>query len=62
MTDAPHHPAPRSRDAEHDLTAVVADLQDQVTDLTATLETHQRLFERLRRDGLLPSDDDGARP
>ena len=35
----------------------VARLQDQIDDLIATVETHQRLFESLRAAGLLPSVD-----
>lgn len=33
--------------------AVIAALQDQIDQLTSTLEHHQRLFERLREQGLL---------
>jgi len=60
MTDAPHAPASTDGGAEQNVAAALAGLQDQVTDLTGVLEDHQRLFERLRAGGLLPSDDDGA--
>lgn len=62
MTDAPHSAAPTDDGAEQAMAAAVAGLQDQVTDLTGVLETHQRLFERLRTAGLLPADPGPARP
>lgn len=40
-----------------DLVAVISGLQDQIDDLTATLEHHQRILEWARRSGLLPADD-----
>ncbi len=46
-------------DTAADVARAVSALQDQVDDLTATLESHQRMFERLRAAGLLPADDDG---
>jgi hypothetical protein len=43
--------------ADDDFGAVVAGLQDQIDALTSTLEAHQRLFERLRAQGLLTDAD-----
>lgn len=40
---------------------LVAGLQSQIDDLTATLEYHQRLFESLRARGLLPTEPDDGR-
>jgi hypothetical protein len=57
MTDAPD-----SADAAPDTAATLSALQDQVDDLTATLEAHQRMFEVLRAAGLLPPHDDGRHP
>ncbi len=42
-----------------DTAAALAALQDQVDDLTAAVEAHQRVFEQLRAAGLLPQHDDG---
>ena len=44
-----------------DLVAVIVGLQDQIDDLTATLEYHQRILEWARRSGLLPADDGDPR-
>lgn len=41
-----------------DLDAVVAGMQAQIEALMQTLESHQRLFERLRATGVLVGDDD----
>jgi len=49
-SDDARTPAP-----DDDLSVTVAGLQDQIDDLTAILETHQRLFETLRAAGLLPA-------
>ncbi|MEV0005872.1 hypothetical protein AB0H28_26805 [Micromonospora sp. NPDC050980] len=49
MTDEAAQPAPRTVDS------TIAGLQDQIDQLTSTLEHHQRLFERLRAQGLLAS-------
>ena len=57
MTDAPE-----SADAVADTAATLTALQDQVDDLTATLEVHQRMFELLRATGLLPQLDDVGHP
>ncbi|RAO03071.1 hypothetical protein [Micromonospora noduli] len=46
MTD---EPAQQPHTAE----SMVAGLQDQIDQLTSTLEHHQRLFERLRAQGVL---------
>lgn len=45
-----------------DLAAVAAGLQEQIDDLTATVEAHQRLFERLRSAGVLRADGEPADP
>ena len=58
MPDAPKS-TDMAADTGIDTAAALSGLQDQVDDLTATLESHQRLFERLRSAGLLPPDDDG---
>ncbi|WP_091094464.1 hypothetical protein [Micromonospora citrea] len=48
MTDEAAQPAPpRTMDS------TIASLQDQIDQLTSTLEHHQRLFERLRAQGVL---------
>ncbi len=48
MTDEATQPAPpRTADS------TIAALQDQIDQLTSTLEYHQRLFERLRAQGVL---------
>ena len=39
------------------LAAVASGLQDQIDDLTASVEAHQLLFERLRATGVLRGDD-----
>jgi len=57
MTDAPD-----STEAAADTAAALTALQDQVDDLTATLEAHQRMFELLRAAGLLPQHVDGQHP
>jgi hypothetical protein len=57
MTDAPE-----STDPAPDTAATLNALQDQVDDLTATLEAHQHMFELLRASGLLPQHDDGRHP
>lgn len=47
-------------DAARDTAATVNALQDQVNDLTATLESHEHIFALLRGAGMLPPpDDDG---
>lgn len=52
--------APDSTDVAPDAAAALTALQNQVDDLTATLEVHQHMFELLRAAGLLPQhDDDG---
>jgi hypothetical protein len=37
-----------------DFAEIATGLQQQIDDLTATLESHQRLFEQLRAAGVLP--------
>ena len=54
--------ARESTDAAPDTAAMLSALQDQVDDLTATVEVHQRLFELLYAAGLLPRHDDGGPP
>lgn len=49
-------------DAEDLPDGVAAGLQAQIDDLTNVLEQHQRLFEVLRAQGLLPTEPDGGRP
>jgi len=44
----------RSEQADEDFAEIAAGLQQQIDDLTATLESHQRLFEALRAAGVLP--------
>lgn len=51
MTDAP-----KSTDVASDTAATLSRLQDQIDDLTLTLEAHQRMFELLRAAGLLQDD------
>ncbi|MFY1621582.1 hypothetical protein ACN268_00090 [Micromonospora sp. WMMD735] len=48
MTDEAAQPAP-----PRTVDSTIAGLQDQIDQLTSTLEHHQRLFERLRAQGLL---------
>ena len=50
--------APKLMNAAPDTAATLTALQNQVDDLTATLEAHQRMFELLRAAGLLPQHDD----
>ncbi|MFD4208236.1 hypothetical protein ACFWRG_19845 [Micromonospora tulbaghiae] len=47
MTDEAAQPAP-----PRTVDSTIAGLQDQIDQLTTTLEHHQRLFERLRAQGL----------
>jgi hypothetical protein len=49
-------------DADNLPDGVVAGLQSQIDDLTTTLEYHQRLFEALRTQGLLPTETGDGRP
>jgi hypothetical protein len=50
------------RTESEDLTPETAErLQQQIDDLTATVESHQLLFERLRAAGLLPGDGEPGR-
>lgn len=52
MTDEAAQPAlPRTVDS------TIAGLQDQIDQLTSTLEHHQRLFERLRAQGVLAANE-----
>jgi hypothetical protein len=48
--------AMQAAEAGDDLAAVIGHLQDQIDQLTATVEHHQRLWEWARRSGLLPVD------
>lgn len=41
------------RSQPHTVDGVIAGLQEQIDQLTSTLEHHQRLFERLRAQGVL---------
>jgi hypothetical protein len=57
MTENTHPAAPSGGVDGDDTAATVALMQDQIDALTATVEAHQRLFERLASAGVLPAPD-----
>ena len=46
---------------DSDVAELVGGLQQQIDDLTSTVEAHQLLFERLRAQGLLTGDGEAGR-